>query len=143
MRIGMLLVIATCAVLTACMTKQGFEKKGFAYGCPIGDTNVGSMNDLIDSKVSIEGKRTTVIVTDLRCATAGDLLEVNATLNNDSSKVKRVSYKFRWMDRKGMRAWDEEPWKPLMLYENSNQVIAEVAPTSKAVDFRLILMGQE
>jgi hypothetical protein len=42
-----------------------------------------------------------------------------------------------------MRAADEEPWKPLMLYENSNQIVTAVAPSSKAVDFRLILLSQE
>jgi len=57
--------------------------------------------------------------------------------------VKRVSYKFRWIDREGMRAWEEEPWKPLMLYDNSNLVVNTVSPTNKAVDFRLILRSEE
>ena len=57
--------------------------------------------------------------------------------------VKRVAYKWRWIDREGMRAADEEPWKPLMLYENSNQIVTAVAPSNKAVDFRLILLSQE
>ena len=42
-----------------------------------------------------------------------------------------------------MRAWEEETWKPLLIYNNSNMMINAVAPTSKAVDFRLILMSQE
>jgi len=74
---------------------------------------------------------------------AGDLIKIDANLNNDSSSVKRVSYKFRWIDREGMRAWEEESWKPLMLYNNSNTMVTAVAPTNKAVDFRLILMSQE
>ena len=74
---------------------------------------------------------------------AGDLLKVDATLNNDSSKVKRVAYKFRWIDREGMRADDEETWKPLLMYENSNQLVTGIAPSNKAVDFRLILLSQE
>jgi hypothetical protein len=42
-----------------------------------------------------------------------------------------------------MRAWDEEAWKPLLIYDNSNLVINSVSPTNKAADFRLILRSQE
>jgi uncharacterized protein YcfL len=101
------------------------------------------MENLIAVKTSVEGKRTTIAVTEMRCTMTGDHLKVDATLNNDSSKVKRVAYKFRWIDREGMRAWEEEPWKPLMLYENSNLVINTISPTNKAVDFRLMLRSEE
>jgi uncharacterized protein YcfL len=140
---NVLLLIVACAMLAACGTKKGFEKPGFAYGCPIGETKISSMDDLVHAKVSKEGKRTTIEVTEMRCNMSGDLLEINANLNNDSSKVKRIAYKFRWIDREGMRAWDEETWKPLLMYENSNQMISTVAPTNKAADFKLILQSQE
>jgi uncharacterized protein YcfL len=144
MRILLLLAAAVLAAgLAGCGAKKGFEKKGFAYGCPIGETKVGSMEDLIDAKVSIEGPRTTVQVVELRCTMTGDLLKINTTLNNDGGKPKRVAYKLRWIDREGMRAAEEESWKPLLMYERSNQLIESVAPTPKAVDFRVILMGQE
>jgi len=42
-----------------------------------------------------------------------------------------------------MRAWEEEVWKPILMNDNSNFPVSGVAPTNKAVDFRLILMGQE
>jgi hypothetical protein len=42
-----------------------------------------------------------------------------------------------------MRAWEEEAWKPIMLYENSNLLINTVSPTNKAADFRLILRSEE
>jgi uncharacterized protein YcfL len=129
--------------LGACAHRKGFEKPGFAFGCPIGEAKVSSMDDLVRVKSAIEGKRTTIAVTEMRCTSTGDLLKIDATLNNDSSKVKRVAYKFRWIDREGMRAAEEESWKPLMMYENSNQLITAVAPTNKAVDFRLILLSQE
>jgi uncharacterized protein YcfL len=101
------------------------------------------MDDLDKLKVLTEGKRTTIEPIEMRCTMTGDLLKVDVTLNNDSSHVRRVAYKFRWIDQEGMRAWDEEAWKPLLMYENSNQVVSAVAPTNKAVDFRLILMGEE
>ena len=101
------------------------------------------MDDLVKAKTAMEGKRTTIQATEMRCTKAGDLMKIDANLNNDSSTVKRIAYKFRWIDREGMRAWEEEPWKPLMLYNNSNLMINAVAPSAKAVDFRLILMSQE
>ena len=141
--ITLLLTLTACVLVAACGAKKGFEKKGFAYGCPIGEVKVGDMEDLVDAKTSIEGRRTTIAVTELRCTISGDLLKIEAMLNNDSSKVKRVAYKFRWIDREGMRAAEEEAWKPLMLYENSNYLVTAVAPTNKAADFRLILLSQE
>ena len=135
---------AALGVLAAgCATKKGFEVPGFAFGCPIGETKVSSMDDLVKAKVVTEGRRSTVQATEMRCVKTGDLLKIDAYLNNDSKSVKRVSYKFRWIDREGMRAWEEEAWKPLLLYENSNLVVNTVSPTGKAVDFRLILRSEE
>jgi uncharacterized protein YcfL len=138
------IVAMLSTVLAAgCATKKGFEVPGFAFGCPIGEAKVSSMDDLVKLKVVSEGRRTTVQATEMRCTKAGDLLKIDANLNNDSKSVKRVAYKFRWIDREGMRAWEEETWKPLLLYDNSNLVINTVSPTNKAVDFRLILRSEE
>jgi uncharacterized protein YcfL len=135
--------LAVALLVTGCAHRKGFEKPGFAFGCPIGSNKVSNMEDLVRVKSAVEGKRTTIAVTEMRCTTTGDLLKIDAMLNNDSSKVKRVAYKFRWIDREGMRAAEEESWKPLMLYENSNQLVTAVAPSNKAVDFKLILLSQE
>jgi uncharacterized protein YcfL len=138
-----LAALATMALAAGCATKKGFEQPGFAFGCPIGDTKVSSMDDLVKSKTAMEGRRTTIQATEMRCTKAGDLMKIDANLNNDSKTVKRIAYKFRWIDREGMRAADEESWKPVMMYENSNLMVNAVAPNPKAVDFRLILMSQE
>jgi uncharacterized protein YcfL len=139
-----MIAAAVSALLAAgCATKKGFEQPGFAFGCPIGEAKVGSMDDLVRAKVVSEGRRTTIQATEMRCSKTGELWKIDANLNNDSKSVKRVAYKFRWIDRQGMRAWEEEPWKPLMLYENSNMVINTISPTNKAADFRLILRSEE
>jgi uncharacterized protein YcfL len=138
-----LAALATMALAAGCATKKGFEQPGFAFGCPIGDTKVSSMDDLVKAKTAMEGRRTTIQATEMRCTKAGDLMKIDANLNNDSKTVKRIAYKFRWIDREGMRAADEESWKPVMMYENSNLMVNAVAPNPKAVDFRLILMSQE
>ncbi len=139
-----IIALLAAALAAGCAAKKGFEKPGFAYGCPIGSEKITSMDGLVKAKVVTEGKRTTIVATEVRCTIAsGDLLKIDANLNNDSSKVKRISYKFRWIDREGMRAWEEEVWKPLLMYENSNVMVTSLAPTNKAVDFRLILLSQE
>jgi uncharacterized protein YcfL len=139
-----IITAAALGVLAAgCATKKGFEVPGYAFGCPVGETKVGSMDDLVKAKVVTEGRRSTVQATEVRCVKTGDLLKIDANLNNDSKSVKRVSYKFRWIDREGMRAWEEESWKPVMLYDNSNLMVNTVSPTGKAVDFRLILRSDE
>ncbi len=143
MKTKWMLVALVAAAVSGCATKKGFEQPGFAFGCPIGDAKVSSMDDLVKAKVAMEGRRTTIQPTEMRCSKTGDLIKIDANLNNDSKSVKRIAYKFRWIDREGMRASEEESWKPIMLYENSNLMISTVAPNPKAVDFRLILMSQE
>ena len=143
MKTKLMLAALVAVGLSGCATKKGFEQPGFAFGCPIGDAKIGSMDDLVRAKVAMEGRRTTIQPTEMRCSKAGDLIKIDANLNNDSKSVKRIAYKFRWIDREGMRAAEEESWKPVMLYENSNMMISTVAPSPKAVDFRLILMSQE
>jgi uncharacterized protein YcfL len=135
--------VLVAALAAGCATKKGFEVAGQAFGCPIGDTKVSSMDDLVKAKVVMEGTRTTVMPTEMRCSRSGDLLRIDANLNNDSRSIKRIAYKFRWIDREGMRAWEEESWKPLLLNDNSNLLINTVSPTNKAADFRLILRSQE
>lgn len=142
-RTWIIVALSAAALAAGCATKKGFEKPGFAYGCPLGEAKASSMDDLVKLKVQSEGKRTTILPTEMRCNMSGDLLKIDANLNNDSSTVKRIAYKFRWIDREGMRAWEEEAWKPLLMYENSNLVINSISPTNKAVDFRLILRSQE
>ena len=138
-----IIALLVAALGTGCAAKKGFEKPGFSFGCPIGDAKVSSMEDLVTLKVVYEGKRTTIQATEMRCTMTGDLYKVDVNLNNDSSDIKRINYKFRWIDREEMRAWEEETWKPLLMYENSNITVSTVAPTNKAVDFRLILLSQE
>jgi len=142
-RTGMILAVALSALAAGCASKKGFEQPGYAFGCPIGEAKVSSMDDLVKVKTVSEGRRTTIQATELRCSRTGDLMKIDANLNNDSKSVKRIAYKFRWIDREGMRAADEESWKPLMMYENSNMVINTISPSNKAADFRLILRSEE
>ena len=149
MTIRMLTALAALCALTACATKPGVvrtpgvEQPAFTTGCPTPGTTVESMRELVLSKVEKEGTRTAVEVIELRCRMSGTLLKIEAGLSNRSANIQRVAYKFRWIDREGMRAAEEEAWKPIMLYDSSNQIVSAIAPTPKAADFRLVLLSQE
>lgn len=140
------LVIALLAVALAagCGTKKGFEKPGFAFGCPVGESKISSMDDLVKAKVAKEGSKSPdVEIEEIRCTTTGDLMKIDVVVHNDESDVERLQYKFRWIDAEGMRAADEESWKPLLLYGNSRQTVTTIAPNTKARDFKFIFMGQD
>ncbi len=145
MKASSLAVMALAALCVAgCGSKKGFEKPGFAFGCPIGDTKISSMSDLVKAKIAKEGgKNPDVEIEEVRCTTTGDLLKVDVVVFNDESDVERLQYKFRWADAEGMRAADEESWKPLLLQGNARQVVTTIAPNTKARDFKFIVMGQD
>src|SRR5438270_13014995 len=104
MKMKCMLVALVAAAVAGCATRKGFEQPGFAFGCPIGDARVSSMDDLVKAKTAMEGRRTTIQPTEMRCSMSGDLIKIDANLNNDSKSVKGVAYKFRWIDRESMLA---------------------------------------
>ena len=55
----LLAALAATMLIAGCATKKGFEQPGYAFGCPIGEQKVGSMDDLVKAKTAMEGRRTT------------------------------------------------------------------------------------
>jgi hypothetical protein len=109
----------------------------------MGNQPVHSMEDLIASKVQNAGDVKDVKVKEMRCMMQGDLLRIDFTLANGASSVRRVAYRFDWIDRSGMKAWNDESWKPVYLYEQSRETIVGTAPAAAAVDFRLVLLDAD
>ena len=56
----MIAAVAAAMLAAGCAAKKGFEQPGFAFGCPIGEAKVASMDDLVKAKVVSEGRRTTI-----------------------------------------------------------------------------------
>jgi uncharacterized protein YcfL len=73
----------------------------------------------------------------MRAVRRDGLLRVQVTLFNNSSGNERLYYRFRWLDENGFTVWDEEPWKPEIIYGQQSKIINVTAPTFKAVDFRI------
>lgn len=120
-----------------------FERPGFAYGCPTGDNKkINSKEDLIKAKVEVAGSLPNVEVVDLRCSERASLLRIDVDLKNESKEVRRIAYRFRWLDKEGMRAWDDESWKPVLLYGNTLYTVTTMSPSQEATDFRVVVMDQ-
>jgi uncharacterized protein YcfL len=112
-------------------------------GCPVASKKTSTMEDLIKGKVDTAGAISSVAVVELKCTVRNDALRIDVQLANKSDAVRRVAYKFRWLDRDGLDAWNDESLKPVLLYAQSQHNIVGLAPTSNAVDFRVFLIDQD
>jgi uncharacterized protein YcfL len=69
---------------------------------------------------------------------SGNLLKIQATVENLRNSTRAVNYKFEWIGEDGM-ALDSanETWKTLTLQGRETTTISTVAVSPRAVDFRL------
>ena len=81
----------------------------------------------------------TVRVVSINQATvSGNLLKIQATIENLRSSQRTVNYKFEWFDQDGMAVNSpNETWKSLPLQGRETTTISTVAISPKAVDFKL------
>ncbi|HEX4984890.1 MAG TPA: YcfL family protein [Burkholderiales bacterium] len=138
-----LTVLALSALLAAAGCASTKKDDGLVNGCPAGSSKVKSLDDLIEAKLEKAGSIPHIDVVDMRCSNRSGLLRIDADLKNTSRDVRRVAYRFRWLDREGMRAADDEAWKPLLIYGNTLYTITTTSPSQDAADFRLVLMDQD
>jgi len=69
---------------------------------------------------------------------SGNLLKVQATVENLKSSVRTLNYKFEWVDQDGMAVSSpNETWKAVRLQGRETTTISTVAVSPRAVDFRL------
>ncbi len=138
------IVTAILPVLLSCASKGSAPVEApRAFGCPVANKKQRAMEDLIEAKVEIAGSLSGVEVNAITCTMRNDALRIDVELANKADDVRRVAYKFRWLDRDSLNAWDDESLKPVLLYAHATQNLTGLAPTSKAVDFRLFLIAQD
>lgn len=79
----------------------------------------------------------TVRVNSVNQATvSGNLLKVQATLENLKNNARTVRYKFEWIDQSGMAvASPNETWKVITLQGRETTTVSTVAINPRAVDF--------
>ena len=89
------------------------------------------------SKVALRGEAYGVKVAEIRLVRRGDVLVVQADIQNAEANNRQVYYRFRWLDGSGMQVGDGEAWKPLLVLGQQSIPVKGVAPTSAVVDFRI------
>ena len=82
------------------------------------------------------------LIVQIREATAGgNLLKIQAEIVNTTSSRHQVNYRFEWIDQDGMVIdTSMSRWTQISLAGKESTAISSVAPTPKAVDFRLKLL---
>jgi uncharacterized protein YcfL len=143
MNLRLLASILIASVAAAGCGGNKSERPGFAYGCPAGDKEIKSKEDLIKAKLEVAGSLPKIEIVDLRCSERANLLRIDVDLKNESPEVRRIAYRFRWLDKEGMRAWDDESWKPVLLYGKTLYTVTTMSPSQEATDFRVVVMDQD
>ncbi len=136
-------VLIASIAIAGCAASTKYDRPGFAYGCPGDGEKIKSKEDLINAKLEIAGSLPNIEVADLRCAQRTGGLRVDVDLKNDSREERRIAYRFRWLDKEGMRAWDDETWKPVLIYGKTLYTITTMSPSPDAADFRVVVMDQD
>jgi uncharacterized protein YcfL len=141
-RIVLAVLIFALAGLAGCRSK-GFEHPGYVMGCPTGgNKKIKDTQDLIAAKAETSNSVANIEIVEIRCAERGERLRIEVDLMNDSKEIRRLAWRFRWLDKEGMRAWEEETWKPELLYGKTRHTVSTVSPSRDAVDFRFLMLDQ-
>ena len=118
-------------VLTGCATNVNTYERADSLAAPsyVADKRVITDNTLAG---------TFRVVSINQGAVSGNLLKVQATVENLKNKTRTLNYKFEWVDVNGMAVDSpNETWKAILLQGRETQTISTVAVSPKAVDFRL------
>ncbi len=89
------------------------------------------------SKVVAMGPQKHIVVGAMRVARENGFMTVNVQLSNTLNSNKIFYYRFAWLGAEGFPVAEEEVWKSQMMYGAQTSFIQALAPTPKAVDFRL------
>jgi uncharacterized protein YcfL len=126
-----LLAAGTVLFFTACANNVNTYERAESQATPnyIADKRVITDNTLAGTVRVVSINQSTV---------SGNLLKVQATVENLRSSQRTVNYKFEWIDQDGM-ALDSanETWKSLPLQGRESTTISTVAVSPRAVDFKL------
>lgn len=127
---GALAVTALALLFGGCQNVNTYERaESQATPTYVADKRVVTDNTLAGTVRVVSINQATV---------SGNLLKIQATVENLKSSVRTVNYKFEWVDVDGMAVNSpNETWKSLTLQGRETTTISTVAITPKAADFRL------
>ena len=121
------------AVLSGCATNVNTVERAQPMAATnyISDKRVVTDNTLART-VRVDAINQTIV--------SGDLIKIQATLENLKNDLRSVRYKFEWTDKDGMAVnGPTEGWRVLQLQGRETVNISTVAVSPRAVDFVLKL----
>lgn len=128
---GGLIAVTAVLFLAGCASNVNTYERAESQAAPnyIADKRVITDNTLAGTVRVVSINQSTV---------SGNLLKVQATVENLRNKQRTVNYKFEWIAEDGM-ALDSanETWKSLPLQGRESTTISTVAVSPRAVDFKL------
>lgn len=124
-------LLGLTALLSGCATNVNTYERAESQAAPnyVADKRVITDNTLAGTFRVVSINQATV---------SGNLLKVQATVENLKNSARTLNYKFEWVDVDGM-ALDSanETWKTLRLQGRETSTISTVSINPRAVDFRL------
>ncbi len=79
-------------------------------------------------------------IADSKVGSAGDLMKVQATIQNQSRSDLNFRYKFKWLDNDGFEiAIDGRPWTPLSITAYESKSVQAIAPNPTAKAFKILV----
>ncbi|MCF7687938.1 MAG: YcfL family protein [Cephaloticoccus sp.] len=130
-RTAPILTMGLVLLLAGCATNVNTYERADAQATPsyVADKRVITDNTLAGTFRVVSINQATV---------SGNLLKVQATVENLKNKLRTLNYKFEWVDQNGMAVDSpNETWKSIMLQGRETTTISTVAVSPRAVDFRL------
>lgn len=125
------LTAGLAALLSGCATNVNTYERAESQASPnyVADKRVITDNSLAGTFRVVSINQATV---------SGNLLKIQATVENLKSSTRTLNYKFEWVDVDGMAIEaPNETWKALRLQGRETATIGTVSVNPRAVDFRL------
>jgi uncharacterized protein YcfL len=130
---GRWLAAGLAALLAGCATNVNTYENAEPRGTPnyIADKRIITDNTLAGTFRVVALTRTTV---------SGNLLKIQATVENLRNNLRTLNYKFEWFDEDGIAVDSpNETWKSIQLQGRETNTITTVSINPRAVDFKLKL----
>ncbi len=128
-----LLLVPAVLLLAGCGTTVNTVSRADSLAAPsmVADRRVITDNSLAGMVRVVSVNQATV---------SGNLLKIQATIENLKRSTKTLNYKFEWIDENGMAVDSpNEVWKQIRLQPRETTTVSTVAVTPRAVDFNLKL----
>lgn len=130
---GLWLAAGLAALLTGCATNVNTYENADSRAAPnyVADKRIITDNTLAG---------TFRVVALTQTAVSGNLLKIQATVENLRNNARTLNYKFEWFDQDGIAVDSpNETWKSIQLQGRETGAITTVSVNPRAVDFKLKL----